>query len=255
MSRFRQIVFAASLSGLIAGAFLALAHALGTVPIILKAETYEAAGEASTIGAAEGTATSAMPAPHHEPNAWEPANGFERNAYTLLADVLAGIGFSLLLTSAYALRGRAVGWRQGLAWGLAGFAVFVLAPALGLPPEIPGAKAAPLLDRQLWWLGTVLATSGGLVLIILIRRSAWIVAGLLLVALPHLIGAPHSGEHGGLAPDELAHRFVLVALVTGLLFWLALGALSGFLYKHFVTGQSGSVPPDADAYSRSPRKA
>src|SRR3546814_13405119 len=46
------------------------------------------------------------------------------------------------------LTGRQTGWRQGLLCGLVGFAVFTLAPGLGLRPEIPGTEAAPLADRD-----------------------------------------------------------------------------------------------------------
>lgn len=41
---------------------------------------------------------------------------------------------------------------QGLLWGLAGCATFVLAPTLGLPPELPGTAAADLTLRQTWWI-------------------------------------------------------------------------------------------------------
>jgi predicted cobalt transporter CbtA len=36
---------------------------------------------------------------------WEPENGIERTAYTLLADLLTGIGFALLLAAGLALQG------------------------------------------------------------------------------------------------------------------------------------------------------
>ena len=43
--------------------------------------------------------------------------------------------------------GGVTGWRAGLLWGFAGFAVFTLAPGLGLPPELPAMPAAELLPR------------------------------------------------------------------------------------------------------------
>jgi cobalt transporter subunit CbtA len=163
---------------------------------------------------------------------WAPADGVERGAYTLVTNILMAVGIALLLAAGFALTGQG-GWRTGLYWGLAGYAAFILAPALGLPPEVPGAEAAPLADRQLWWLGTVAATAGGLALLFLTRSWQWIVAGAGLIVLPHLIGAPQPEHHGGLAPDSLAREFVVAVLVTGFLFWLALGALSGFFYKRF----------------------
>lgn len=238
---FRRIVFVAALAGLIAGVFVTAAQAVRVIPLILEAETYEASVPASDHahgavhdhdhGAAHGDAQGAAAGTHHHgEDAWAPEDGVERMAYTLLTNVLASIGFGLLLAAAFALRGGA-DWRSGLYWGLAGFATFTLAPALGLPPEIPGAEAAPLLDRQLWWVGAVLATGGGLALLFLVRRPVWMAAGAALLVLPHLIGAPQPEAHGGLAPESLARDFVVAALVTSFLFWLVLGSLTGFFYK------------------------
>jgi cobalt transporter subunit CbtA len=138
MTVFRRLVWVALCAGLIAGVFATAAHQIGTVPLILRAETYEHAAAHSHAAASDHAA------------AWEPQNGIERTAYTLLADLLTGIGFALLLAAGLALRQGAVTWRDGLFWGLAGFAAFALAPGLGLPPELPGSEAAPLLERQLW---------------------------------------------------------------------------------------------------------
>ena len=102
------------------------------MPIILQAESYETATEHVTTDA-----------PTHA-GAWEPENGIERTAYTLLADTLTGTGFALLLAAGITLRDGDVTWREGLFWGLAGFATFTIAPGIGLPPEIPGTAAAPL---------------------------------------------------------------------------------------------------------------
>jgi predicted cobalt transporter CbtA len=38
--------------------------------------------------------------------------------------------------------------RRGLLWGLGGFAALHLAPAVGLPPELPGMASADLAARQ-----------------------------------------------------------------------------------------------------------
>lgn len=236
MRQFRNIVFVAALAGLIAGVFATILHSIGTVPIILKAETYEQAGAASGAMAATNTTANAdaAAAEHdHEAEAWAPQDGLERTAFTALANVLTGIAFALLLTAAYALRGREMDWRRGLFWGLAGFACFTLAPGLGLPPEVPGTEAAPLFDRQVWWAATVVATGGGLALIFFTRQAAPTVLGVALIALPHIVGAPQPPEYKSLAPEGLAHDFVVAAVVTSLLFWLALGSLTGAFYKRF----------------------
>jgi cobalt transporter subunit CbtA len=132
---FRRLVFVAVCAGLLSGIFATAAHQIGTVPIILEAETYEKAGGKPPAEA------------HEHPVAWEPENGVERTVYTLLADALTGIGFALLLAAGLTLRGGEVDWRDGLSWGLAGFAPFTIAPGLGLSPELPRTEAAPLFER------------------------------------------------------------------------------------------------------------
>ena len=74
----------------------------------------------------------------------------------LAVNVVSGIGFALLLVAASEFAGGIANWRQGVLWGFAGFAVFTLAPGLGLPPELPAMPAADLFARQTWWVGTVL---------------------------------------------------------------------------------------------------
>ena len=224
MGAFRRLFVVAALAGLIAGLLSTAAHHFGTAAIIAKAEVYEKAAEAKG-------ADVAMPGMDHEAPAWEPEDGLQRTFFTALADILTGIGFALLLVSAYAFSGASVDWRRGLYWGLAAFATFTLAPGLGLPPEVPGTSAAPLLDRQLWWIGTAVATGGGLAAIFLGRRAAWVAGGIVLIVLPHLIGAPQPAEHSAAAPESLAHQFIVAAVATSLLFWLVLGSLTGFLYK------------------------
>lgn len=228
MAVFRTIVLVAALSGLIAGILATAAHEVATVPIILAAETYE---QAADRHAARSPAADHAAAHDHATGEWAPQQGLERKAFTALADVLTGIGFALMLVSAYALRGGEVNWRTGLYWGLAGFASVTLAPGLGLPPTLPGTEAAPLADRQLWWSITAVATACGLGLLFLGRRPVWAVAGLVLLALPHIVGAPQPAAFGSVAPPLLAHRFVVASVLSSLLFWIALGSLTGIFYK------------------------
>jgi cobalt transporter subunit CbtA len=225
-----RIFLAAILGGAIAGLFLAGVQQFAVVPIILEAETYETAGDAEG-GHEHGAQADAQEAHTHE-EAWAPADGVERTAYTVLADILAAVGFGLLLTAGYALRGG-VDWRQGILWGLAGFAAFHLAPAAGLPPEIPGAAAADLGERQVWWVLTVALTAAGLAVIAFAPRPALKVLGAVLIVVPHIIGAPQPEAHGGLAPAELARSFIYASLVSNGVFWIVLGALTGFLFNRF----------------------
>jgi cobalt transporter subunit CbtA len=218
---FQRIFLTALIAGAIAGLFAAGVQRINIIPLIEQAEVYEAA---------EAHGGHAGPGPTE---AWEPEAGFERAAYTVLADVLAGIGFAFLLTGAIALaglRGYVVDTRRGILWGAAGFTVFALAPALGLPPLPPGMEAAELVQRQVWWIGTATTTAFGLGLIVFPRRLAYRVIGAGVLVLPYVIGAPEPPEMIGKVPPELAAEFVIASLATAGLFWLLLGAISGWLY-------------------------
>ena len=221
MAVFRRLVFVALCAGLLSGIFATAAHQIGTVPVILKAEVYEKASE------------HVIPMAQEHAAAWEPENGIERTAYTLLADILTAIGFALLLAAGLALRGGDATWREGLFWGLAGFATFTIAPGLGLPPEVPGTEAAPLLERQLWWLATAISTGSALALFAFTRRALWAILAAVLMVLPHLYGAPQPATHAAAAPAALAHEFVVAVTVVSFLFWLILGASTGFIYRFF----------------------
>ncbi len=211
----KRILVTALAAGLVAGVFVSLVQMMGVHPLIIEAETYEAATPAHG---------------ENEAPSWAPEDGRERTFYTVLANILTGFGFALLLSAALALHGGPVDWRRGLVWGLAGFAVFGLAPALGLPPEPPGVEAAPLAERQLWWLGTAAATALGLGLIAFAPRRFLKAVGVIALILPHAVGAPELAAHGGATPQDLIQAFVVASLAATALFWLVLGGLAGFLY-------------------------
>lgn len=238
MSAFRNIVFTSVLVGLIAGLAVSAMQAVGTTPLILQAETYESAGGEAphSHDAAPATADAATPAHSHgdDAEAWAPADGFERNIYTIAANVLTAIGYALVLTGLLSARGSHGGWREGLMWGLAGFVAVMVAPMVGMPPELPGSPAAALEARQIWWITTVAATAGGIALLAL-RREPWAaVLAIVLIAAPHVIGAPlpPDGEHA-LAPLPLERQFIIAATLTSFVFWALLGALSGTFLKRF----------------------
>ncbi len=230
MSMFRSLVFAAALAGLLTGVLVTIAQQMGVVPLILAAELFEQTDEPA---GAEPLMAGAHEHAAHEHEAWAPQDGFERTAFTLVANIVTGTGFALLLIAAFALRGQAIAWRQGLFWGLAGFAVFMLAPAVGLPPELPGMPTAPLLPRQLWWIATVLATAGGLALLVFRTSPLWAAVAVALIITPHLIGAPQPEEAATLVPEDLHHRFVVAVTVTSFLFWIALGISSAWFFERF----------------------
>ena len=237
MTLFRNVVFVAALAGLVAGLFLAAMQAYATVPLIIQAETYEAAGSGDHHHGEEATADHShgdeAVAHAHDEEAWAPADGFERFFYTTMAAIVTAIGFGLVLVVVSEFAGGIAGWRQGLFWGLAGFAVFTLAPGLGLPPELPAMPAADLGARQAWWLATVVATGVGLALIVFRRTPALAALGVVLIAAPHIVGAPLPASFETPVPEGLHHNFVVAVTVTNLLFWAVLGSVAGALRARF----------------------
>jgi len=231
MSLFRNIVFVSALAGLIAGLAMTAMQYAGTVPLILKAEVYETAEPAPAAAHSHDGAV----APHvHDEAAWSPADGFQRSAFTALANIVTAIGFAVLLVTASEFAGGLKGWRQGVFWGLAGFAVFTLAPGLGLPPELPGMPAADLDARQVWWISTAAATAAGLALLAFTRAMPLAVLAVALIVVPHLVGAPKPASFETDVPETLAHDFIVMASIVSLVFWVLLGASAGFLRSRFM---------------------
>jgi cobalt transporter subunit CbtA len=236
-----RILVVGLVAGLVAGAVLALAQQLKLAPLIAAAEVYEDAA-AQAHDAADGHA--AMPGMSAATPAWEPAAGLERLGFTLLADLVVAVGFAFVLSGGFAVRQALSGhvpsaW-EGFVWGLAGFAAFALAPALGLPPEPPGMISADIYARQEWWLGTAGATIAGIGAIAFGRNWIWRGAGILLLVAPHIIGAPLRPEGTDAVPASIAAQFVAASLVTTALFWIVLGSFGGWLYAR-LDGRSPSA--------------
>lgn len=258
MSILRNAALLAVIAGLFAGLALAAVQMFTTVPLILQAETFENAAPAEPAAAApadahahaagtpehdHAAAPAAEAAGHeHDADAWAPADGFERYAYTFGANALTGIGFALLLIVASELAGGIAGWRQGVLWGMAGFAVFTLAPGLGLPPELPAMPAGDLVARQIWWIGTAIATAAGLALIAFRGTLPLSILGVALIVIPHIIGAPKPDDYATPVPESLHHDFVVAVTVTNLLFWVVLGGLVGALRSRFAAGLGAPQP-------------
>lgn len=250
---FKRIATSALIAGAGAGLIAALLQLTFVQPVLLHAELYEGGelvhftGEPHEGGHshghdaaddhdhAEGAAAPAAPAaPAAEPpeiGGLDPA----RDGLSALFSVFVYAGYGLILVGAMALadsQGRAVtGARQGLLWGLAGFIAVQFAPAAGLPPELPGMSAAELVPRQIWWAGTAVATAVGLWLLAFGRGWAAWAPAVVLIALPHLIGAPHPHEFEGPTPPELASLFAGRALGVGLVAWVLLGLFAASLWR------------------------
>ncbi|RWN52296.1 CbtA family protein [Mesorhizobium sp.] len=238
MTLFRNVVFIAAIAGLVAGVVLACMQAYATVPLILKAEVYEQAGGGQThdhglapAAAGSNAMSSAVPAEAAtaEEEGWAPADGFERFAFNVVANVVTGIGFALILVAASEFAGGIGKWRQGMFWGLAGFAVFTLAPNLGLPPELPAMPPADLAQRQIWWTATVVATAAGLGLLAFRKSLPLAILAVALIVAPHIVGAPQPDSFESPIPEGLHHQFVVAVTLTNLVFWLVLGAVVGLV--------------------------
>ncbi len=187
-----------------------------------QAATHDHAGDEAVAGHDHGAAGA------------DNTDDFQRNALTVLFTTLIYASYGILLVAGFSLAehfGRTVSAGEGVLWGLSGFAAFQLAPAMGLPPELPGSVAADLGSRQAWWLGTVLATGVGLALLGYGRTALTAALGGALLAAPHAIGAPRLDQFYGIAPPELAAEFAARVLGVGFVVWGALGWLAGRLWS------------------------
>jgi cobalt transporter subunit CbtA len=149
VNEFRKLMVTVFASGVLAGLALFTVQYFTVVPLIQAAETHEAAEHEAHAVASD------------EDEGWQPTESWERTSLTALTTLLTGIAFAAFLFGMIALTGKTINTRQGGLWGLAAFACFSLAPALGLPPQPPGVAVADLHQRQLWWAGTVISTAVG----------------------------------------------------------------------------------------------
>lgn len=223
---FKRIAQTAGFTGLLAALLLTLLQSFWVAPLILEGEAYEEAPAAELHEHAEG----AMAGHVHDEAAWEPENGWQRVLSTAGGNLVVAVGFALMLAALYTLRtpSRA---REGVLWGLAGYAVFVLAPTLGLPPELPGTVAADLTQRQIWWVGTAASTAVGLALMVFAQHWLLKAVGAVILVVPHIVGAPQPAVHSALAPEALEAQFKIASLLTNAVFWIALGWISAWLFR------------------------
>jgi len=227
-------------AGLISGICIAVVQVFTTTPLILQAEAFEGApAHQAHVGSpiVRALATTAPPAvvlihaEHGDHAAWAPEDGFERALYTGVATIGTAVGFALLLVAGMLAVGDPISERRAVGWASAAFVATGLAPAMGLPPELPGMAAADLVSRQQWWVMTAVVTA--VALWMLLRSDAFwlhlLAVGLLLA--PHVIGAPHLSEalQSGV-PAELAARFTATSLAVQASLWVLTGYLVGVLW-------------------------
>jgi cobalt transporter subunit CbtA len=225
---FSRLIFSAVLIGIVTGSLMTAMQVFTVNPIIFAAESYEIVEHQNSTHDQDGNDGGRK--------AWTPEDGTERTAYTLLANSSVGIGFSAILLALMnqfrPSKSRKFGWVQGGFWGLAGFSAIYLAPGIGLPPEIPGFEAAPIQNRQLWWVFTVTSVSIGLgILAFTVNRVKAI--GLVFLAMPYVIDAPgaggavfsHPDPAAALALIQLQQQFIVTSGITNLVFWLISGII------------------------------
>lgn len=242
-----RYLLAALVAGLIAGALQTVVQHAKVVPLILEAEKYEGGApvhehtsglQLSIVTSAQAQqstteTTQAAPAAAAEEEGGM-LFGVGRTTGTLMANLVAGAGFSLLLMAAVVVTGRSLTLANGALWGAAAWLTFHLLPSVGLPPELPGFPAAELFDRQVWWIGTVIATAVSLYLIVLRKEPVAKAAGVVLMLVPHVIGAPQPADITSNVPAILTAEFAVATLSAGLLFWIVLGLSMGAINDRLV---------------------
>lgn len=217
-----RILTSALFAGVAAGLIAALLQLSFVQPILLHAELYES-GELVHFG---GEAISAHPE----------LPGFDavRDGMSILFTTLVYTGYAMILVALMSVaeqRGHEITARNGLLWGLAGFITFQLAPGVTLAPEVPGVAAADVGLRQIWWVGTVLASGIAMWLIAFGNgATAHVVAAALLLA-PHVIGAPEPVTFTGPVPTEIGALFAARALGVGMAAWAILGTCSAYFWN------------------------
>ena len=245
-----RYLLAALAAGLIAGLLITPVQYARVIPLILHAEVFEDGGAPShdhsagidLVTPAEAATLTPMAQQAHivlvhsyEDHAGEghagegPTSLVEsRLLGTILANLVTGAGFALILAAASLVLDRPITAANGAVWGLVGFAVITLAPAIGLSPELPAMPVADLGARQVWWIATVLLAAFAAFALIA-RREPWLKAlGILALVLPHIVGAPHPADLASPVPATLAAEFAVASLVTAAAFWILLGQISGY---------------------------
>lgn len=236
---FSRIIYTAILTGIATGLLLSCLQVVSLNPIIFTAESYEV-----EAGASEGDDHSDHS--HEQAVAvWMPGDGLERTAYTFLTNISASIGFAAIMLALMCLfllpENRNINWIQGGLWGFAGFATLFLAPAIGLPPEIPGMVSVPVEQRQIWWALTALSVAIGIGIFAFTppRLKA---LGIVFLSIPYLVGAPRSEEPIFQYPDpatvsalvELRQQFIFASGLTSLVFWLLLGLACRYAFNRWL---------------------
>ena len=240
-----RVLTAGLLAGLLAGLTIAILQHFTTTPLIIAAEAYEDEGHAGGHAALPGPygfisdalGQAARPLVlahegHEQPvqEAWSPKPGLERTLYTGFATIGASAGFAFLLLAGMLVSGGAIDEKRAMIWAVGGFIATGLAPAAGLPPELPGIAPADLVYRQSWWIGTAILTALSLWLFLRSNKLLPRLVAVGFLLLPHIIGAPQPPAFESKVPAELAAHFAAMSLVLQAALWIATGFAAGTLW-------------------------
>ena len=233
-------LFASALfAGLAAGLIAVLLQGFLMERLILEAEEYESGAKVHFAGVPGATDDAAVSAEHdhttHEHAEPEDSGIFHRFSLAFAADFIVFVAWGLVMVAGFAVAerlGRPVTIYAALLWGIGGFAAVHILPGIGLPPELPGIPAADLAARQFWWIATVVASIVGLGLIGYSGKNPFMVGfGVIILALPHLIGAPVLDSFAGVAPPELAGEYVARSYAVAFFAWITLGLTAGYFWN------------------------
>jgi predicted cobalt transporter CbtA len=73
----------------------------------------------------------------------------------------------------------------------------------------------------------------------------WAILAAVLIVLPHVYGAPEPPEQIAAAPAALTHHFIIAATVVNFLFWLILGAATGYFHERLQPKFARAAPAAA----------
>ncbi len=234
-----RLVLAALIAGMAAGFIYGGVQHVQTTPLILAAEVYETApahdhAAAATDPAAPATAATPAPAHEHEEEEWAPADGWQRTLSTTACLGDHRRGLCRFAGRRFAAHGISHHTEERLDLGhlrISGRAT--VAPGAGLAPELPGMPAGDLVSRQVWWVATIIASGVGIFLIATRRELIWLAAAVVLIALPHIIGAPQPLTHETAVPAGLAASFAANTIAASAVLWSLIGLFLGLALQKF----------------------
>lgn len=220
----QKLLTGAVFAGIAAGLIAAALQFYFVIPTLLEGELFESGARVHF---------SASGSPQSDRGAPSLGGEWGRHLMTVGFNIVTYVGFAFLMLASMALTEMkgftTITARSGIIWGLCGFIAIQLAPAIGLPPVLPGTIGAAVEARQAWWLGTLVSSGLGLWMIAFVRGPVALI-GVLLLAAPQFIGSPKLDAYWGVAPPELAAQFVTYSLGAAAVGWTCLGFFAAWFW-------------------------